>query len=181
MVLLPPPGLTRASLHDYRLGYTLDALFAANLNKVLSAVALKALEVYAIATPWLHQDTTTIAQQGGPASARPHRAKARSGGWATRYASGNLPGLGVPSRSDGGRADAGDARRAAVGGVRASARSGSSRTKPVTSMYGGSAWPAEASLCSARIASTGPQRHGTLDASGSTCNDGGRASGRFPG
>jgi hypothetical protein len=64
MVLPPPPGLTRASLHDYRLGHTLDALCAANLNKVLSAVALKALEVYAIPTPWLYQDTTTIAQQG---------------------------------------------------------------------------------------------------------------------
>jgi Domain of unknown function (DUF4277) len=54
-------GLTRPSLHDYRLGHILDALFAANLNKVLSALALKALEVYTIPTPWLHQDTTTIA------------------------------------------------------------------------------------------------------------------------
>jgi transposase len=58
------PGLTRASLHDYRLGHILDALFAANLNKVFSAIALKALEVYAIPTPWLHQDTTTIALYG---------------------------------------------------------------------------------------------------------------------
>jgi transposase len=58
------PGLTRASLHDYRLGHILDALFAANLNKVFSAVALKALEVYAMPTPWLHQDTTTIALYG---------------------------------------------------------------------------------------------------------------------
>jgi transposase len=58
------PGLTRASLHDYRLGHILDALFAANLNKVFSAVALKALEVYAIPTAWLHQDTTTIALYG---------------------------------------------------------------------------------------------------------------------
>src|SRR5215216_2101161 len=41
-----------------------DALFAANLNRVFSAVALKALEVYAIPTPWLHQDTTTIALYG---------------------------------------------------------------------------------------------------------------------
>ena len=57
-------GLTRASLHDYRLGHILDALFAANLNKVYSAIALKALEVYAISTPWLHQDTTTIALYG---------------------------------------------------------------------------------------------------------------------
>ena len=64
MVALLQPGLTRASLNDYRLGHILDALFAANLNAVLSAVALHALEVYAIPTPWLHQDTTTIALYG---------------------------------------------------------------------------------------------------------------------
>jgi transposase len=64
MVALLQPGLTRAALHDYRLGHILDALFAANLNKVFSAVALKALEVYAMPTPWLHQDTTTIALYG---------------------------------------------------------------------------------------------------------------------
>ena len=40
------------------------ALCAANRNKVLSAVALKALEVYAMPTPWLPQDTTTIALYG---------------------------------------------------------------------------------------------------------------------
>src|SRR5215813_7908661 len=64
MVALLQPGLTRAALNDYRLGHILDALFAANLNTVFGAVALKALEVYAIATPWLHQDTTTIALYG---------------------------------------------------------------------------------------------------------------------
>jgi transposase len=64
MVTLLQPGLTRASLHDYRLGHILDALFAANLNRVFSAVALKALAVYAIPTSWLHQDTTTIALYG---------------------------------------------------------------------------------------------------------------------
>jgi transposase len=64
MVALVQPGLTQAALHDYRLGHILDALFAANLNKVFSAVALKALEVYALPTPWLHQDTTTIALYG---------------------------------------------------------------------------------------------------------------------
>src|SRR5437764_12626047 len=64
MVAVLQPGLTRAALNDYRLGHILEALFAANLNKVYSAVALKALEVYAIATPWLHQDTTTIALYG---------------------------------------------------------------------------------------------------------------------
>ena len=31
---------------------------------MFSALALKALEVYAIPTPWLHQDTTTIALYG---------------------------------------------------------------------------------------------------------------------
>jgi uncharacterized protein DUF4277 len=42
MVSLRQPGLTRASLHDYRLGHILDALFAANLNRVFGAIALKA-------------------------------------------------------------------------------------------------------------------------------------------
>ena len=64
MIPLLQPGLTRASLHDYRLGHILDALFAANRNTVFSAIALKALEVYTIPTPWLHQDTTTIALYG---------------------------------------------------------------------------------------------------------------------
>jgi transposase len=64
MMALLQPGLTRAALHDYRLGHILDALFAANLNTVFSAVALRTLEVYAIPTPWLHQDTTTIALYG---------------------------------------------------------------------------------------------------------------------
>jgi transposase len=64
MVSLLQPGLTRASLHDYRLGQILDALFAANLNRVFGAIALNALEVYAIATPWRHQDTTTITLYG---------------------------------------------------------------------------------------------------------------------
>ena len=64
MVPLLQPGLTRASLHDYRLGQILDALFAANLNRVFGAIALNALAVYAISTPWLHQDTTTITLYG---------------------------------------------------------------------------------------------------------------------
>jgi transposase len=64
MLSLLQPGLTRASLNDYRLGQILDALFATNLNGVFGAVALKTLEVYAIPTPWLHQDTTTIALYG---------------------------------------------------------------------------------------------------------------------
>jgi transposase len=64
MLDLLQPGLTRASLHDYRLGRILDALCAATLNTVLSAMALKTLEGYAIPTPWLHQDTTTMALYG---------------------------------------------------------------------------------------------------------------------
>src|SRR4029434_4767579 len=64
IVSLLQPGLTRASLNDYRLGHILDALFAANLNKVFNAIALNALEGYAISTPWLHQDTTTIVLYG---------------------------------------------------------------------------------------------------------------------
>jgi transposase len=64
MLPLLQPGLTRASLHDYRLGQILGTLFAANLNRVFGAIALNALEVYAVPTPWLHQDTTTITLYG---------------------------------------------------------------------------------------------------------------------
>jgi transposase len=64
MVPLLQPGLPRASLQDYRLGQSLDTLFAANLNRVFGAIALHALEVYAVPPPWLHQDTTTITLYG---------------------------------------------------------------------------------------------------------------------
>jgi transposase len=64
MLPLLQDGLGRASLNDYRLGQILDALFAANLNRVFGAIALHALAVYAISTPWLHQDTTTITLYG---------------------------------------------------------------------------------------------------------------------
>ena len=46
------------------MGHILDALCAANLNKVCGTIALKALAVYALPTPWLPQDTTTIALYG---------------------------------------------------------------------------------------------------------------------
>jgi hypothetical protein len=46
------------------LGHILDALCAANLNQVLSALALTALAVYAVPTPWLHQETTPMALDG---------------------------------------------------------------------------------------------------------------------
>src|SRR5215211_5264803 len=64
MSALLQPGFTRATLNEHRLGHTLDALCAAHLTKVFSAVALQALAVYAMGTPWLHQDTTTIALYG---------------------------------------------------------------------------------------------------------------------
>jgi transposase len=78
MLSLLQPGLTCASVHDTRLGQILDALFAANLNRVFGTIALKALETYAIATPGIHQDTTTISLYGayetaaaGPEAPRP--------------------------------------------------------------------------------------------------------------
>jgi len=64
MLPLLQPGLTRASLHDYRLGQILEALFAAPLNRVFGAIALNALEVYALSTPWLPQETTTLTLYG---------------------------------------------------------------------------------------------------------------------
>src|SRR6266566_4242432 len=64
MLPLLQPGLNRTSLHDYRLGQILDTLFAAQLNRVFGAIALNALEVYAVPTPWLYQDTTTITLYG---------------------------------------------------------------------------------------------------------------------
>src|SRR5438046_5309003 len=85
MLPLLQPGLTRASLHDYRLGQILDALFAANLNRVFGAVALRALEVYAIPTPWLHQDTTTITLYGAYEEAR------RTDGQAPQVPAGPVP------------------------------------------------------------------------------------------
>jgi hypothetical protein len=65
------PGLTRTALHDYRLGQSLDALFAVHLHRVFGAIALNALEVYAIPTPWLPQDTTITLY--GAYEAEPHR------------------------------------------------------------------------------------------------------------
>jgi len=64
MVALLPPGLTRAARKDDRLGHLLAALFAAHLNTVFGAVALKAREVSALPAPWLPQDTTTSALSG---------------------------------------------------------------------------------------------------------------------
>lgn len=70
MLSLLQPGLEALSVHDTRLGQILDALFGANLNQVFSAVALKALDTYAISTPWIHQDTTTISLYGAYADGR---------------------------------------------------------------------------------------------------------------
>src|SRR5262249_43468177 len=64
MLPLLQPGLTRTSLHDYRLGQILEGLFAVHLHRVFGAIALTALEVSAVPTPWLHQDTTPITLYG---------------------------------------------------------------------------------------------------------------------
>jgi len=45
MLPLLQERLGRASLNDYRLGQILDALFAAQLNRVFGAIALNALDV----------------------------------------------------------------------------------------------------------------------------------------
>ncbi|MEE8302901.1 MAG: hypothetical protein V3S24_10745 [Candidatus Tectomicrobia bacterium] len=42
----------------------LAALFAAHLHQVFGALALQALETSAMCTPWIRQDTTTIALYG---------------------------------------------------------------------------------------------------------------------
>jgi transposase len=64
MLALLQPGLAPQSLHDSRLGQTLDALYGANLHTVFSAIALRTLDIYRIGTPWIHQDTTTISFYG---------------------------------------------------------------------------------------------------------------------
>jgi transposase len=64
MLPLLQPNLDVTSVHDTRLGQILDALFAANLNEVFGAISLNALDTYAISTPWIHHDTTTISLYG---------------------------------------------------------------------------------------------------------------------
>ena len=64
MLPLLQDGLRRASLHDDRLGQMLEARCAAPRNRVFGAIALNALEVYALSPPWLHQETTTITLYG---------------------------------------------------------------------------------------------------------------------
>jgi hypothetical protein len=73
MVPLLQPGLTSTALNDYRLGQILAALGSANLNRVFGAVALQALEIYALPTPWLHQDTTPITLSGAYEAGEPTR------------------------------------------------------------------------------------------------------------
>src|SRR5215468_6395539 len=64
MLPLLQDGLRRTSLNDDRLGQMLEALFAAQLHRVFGAIALNALDVYALSTPWLPQETTTITLYG---------------------------------------------------------------------------------------------------------------------
>lgn len=56
MLPLLQSGLMPQSLHESRLGQTLDALYDANLNTVFSAIALRALDIYRVDIPWLHQE-----------------------------------------------------------------------------------------------------------------------------
>jgi transposase len=67
MVTLLQPGLTRAARKADRLGHSLDARWAANLNQVFGAIALQAFAVSAIPTPWRPQDTTTMRLYGADA------------------------------------------------------------------------------------------------------------------
>jgi hypothetical protein len=57
-------GLRRAARNDDRLGQRLDARWAAPFHRVFGAIALNALEVYALSSPGLQQDTTTLRRSG---------------------------------------------------------------------------------------------------------------------
>jgi hypothetical protein len=92
MFPLLPAGLRRESRNDSRLGHILDALFAANLNPVFRALARKALDLYAIPTPWLPQDTTTMKLYGayeGLPERRPPEAEEAAAPLAPRPAHGS--------------------------------------------------------------------------------------------
>ena len=98
MLPLLQPGLAPECLHDGRLGQTLDALYDANLNTVFSAIALRALDIYRVETPWLHQDTTTISFYGayeddeaGSKGPRPTYGYSKDGG--NRTIGANCPGF----------------------------------------------------------------------------------------
>jgi transposase len=118
MLTLLQPELTRAALNDSRLEPILDALLAANPHKVFGAMALKALAVYALPTPWLHQDITTITLYGAYADEpqspeAPHSASGHSKDGRDDLTQGLLR-LGVsgdggiplrPGRRDGNRTD----------------------------------------------------------------------------
>jgi hypothetical protein len=69
------PGLTRGSLHEARWGHSLAALCAANLQKVVRALALKALAGSAIPPPGRPQAPTPLARSGAEAG-EPQRARA---------------------------------------------------------------------------------------------------------
>jgi len=64
LLALLQPGRTRTALPDDRLGQRLATLCAAHLNTVLGAVALTALQGYALPPPWLPQATTTMTRSG---------------------------------------------------------------------------------------------------------------------
>ena len=52
-------------------GRSSDTLFAAHLNRVFGAIALNALEVYAVPTPWLHREATITLYGAYEEEARP--------------------------------------------------------------------------------------------------------------
>jgi hypothetical protein len=78
MLSLLQGGLAQESRTDDRRGQMLEALWAAHRNQVCGAIALQALAVSAIATPWLPQDTTTMALDG--ASHRPDEGRVSPSG-----------------------------------------------------------------------------------------------------
>jgi hypothetical protein len=89
MLPLLQPGLKRVSRHDDRLGQSRDALCAAHRNRVFGALARNALAGYALSTPWLQQDTTTLTRYGayeeaahlgkGPVPPRPASGHSKEG------------------------------------------------------------------------------------------------------
>jgi hypothetical protein len=64
MLPLLQAGVERESLQEERLGQRLDALWAAHLHRVLSALARNALEGYSSTTAWRPQETPPLSLSG---------------------------------------------------------------------------------------------------------------------
>ena len=119
MCSLLQSGLECTALNDDRLGQILDTRFAPNLNRVFGAVALRALEVSAIPTPWRHQDTTTLTLSGAYEEAR------RTAGPAPPTPAGPGP----PRPADGHSTDGHDARKQGLWSLGGSRDGGGCRTR----------------------------------------------------